>query len=225
MIDDFRIYGGTIPGPVSRKRDKPNQDKYGFDFLEDGSAVIAVADGAGSLARSDEGAELAVSTVLEHSLEHDLEQSVEEARRTLIEHEARHQIGCTLATARFTNENLEVSITGDAFAVVWLGGDSFEIVENPQQSEYANLTSLLTSSRTDTTLYQFGAEVQGVAVSTDGLMHYTVDRASRAPTPGFWRPVFQQAFDTVLNVESLLQYMANLGKHDDDTAMVVAVKS
>lgn len=222
--NNFRVYGGTLPGPVSRKRDKPNQDRYGFTVLDE-SAVIAVADGAGSLARSDEGAELAVSTVIEHTPEEGVEQAVEEARKALIEHEARHQIGCTLATAQVTNESVDVSITGDAFAVVWFGGDTFEIVENPQQSEYANLTSLLTSSYTDTTLYQFGAEVQGVAVSTDGLLHYTVDRGSRTPTSGFWRPVFQQAFDGVLNVESLLQFMANLGKHDDDTAMVVAVKS
>lgn len=221
---DFKVYGGTLPGPVSRKRDKPNQDRYGFNTL-DNSAIIAVADGAGSLARSDEGAELAVSTVLEHVPEQGLEQAVAEARITLVEHEARHQIGCTLAAAHFTNENVDVSITGDAFAIVWFGENNFEIVENPQQSEYANLTSLLTSAYTDTTLYQFGAEVQGVAVSTDGLLHYTVDRESRIPTSGFWRPVFQQALDGVLNVESLLQFMANLGKHDDDTAMVVAVKS
>lgn len=222
-IHDYKVYGGTFPGPVSRKRNKPNQDKFGFDVTT-GSTVLAAADGAGSLERSDEGAELAVLTVLENVAEKGLEQAVAEARNELVQHEARHQIGCTLAAAHITEDNVDISITGDAFAVVWYGDNKFELVENPKQSEYANLTSLLTSSYTDTTLYQFGADVQGVAVSTDGLVHYTIDRVSRIPTTGFWRPVFQQATDGVLKVESLLQYMANLGKHDDDTAMVVAVK-
>lgn len=229
----FTFYGGTIPGPPSKKRGKPNQDYFGSGANSAGSAVIVATDGAGSLEKSDVGAQLTVETVLAHACDLDeseyspdaiLEIAVEEARNTLLSHPDKSELGCTVAAAFISKDDYAISITGDAFAIVLNEDDTFSLIENKQDSEYANITKLLTSKETDTTVYYAQGSPKGVAVSSDGLTHFTVDSQSRVPTEGFWRPVFKKAADGSLNVEGLLRYMESLDRTDDDTTLTVAVR-
>lgn len=237
MMDDeeywseYEIYGSTLIGPPSKKRGKPNQDYYGHGFTPQGDVILVAADGAGSLQYSDEGSQRAVETILNtasqtaHTDFFDiLEEAVENAREELLALENYREYGCTLAVAVMGRDSYAVSITGDAFAVVDAGGDGFLLHQNPQVGEYANITKLLTSSDSDTTMYSSEGTVQGIAVSTDGLAHTTIDNSTETPTYGFWSPVFSKAFNGDLDIDSLFEYMYSLAKIDDDTTLVVAVR-
>lgn len=229
----FKLYGGTIAGPPSKKRGKPNQDHFGYAVNNVGSVVIVATDGAGSLEKSEIGAQMVVDTILREACSLDeskmspdaiLELAVQEARNELLSHPDKSELGCTVAAAFVSESDYAVSITGDAFAVVLGEDDSIVLIENRQDSEYANITKLLTSKETDTTVYYAQGAPKGVAVSSDGLTHFTVDSQSREPTRGFWRPVFNKAIDGSLDVEGLLRYMESLERTDDDTTLTVAVR-
>lgn len=230
----FSLFGGTIPGPPSKKRGKPNQDYFGSAVNDVGSAVIVATDGAGSLEKSEVGARLTVETILdqavslsetEYSPDAILELAVEQARQQLLAHPDKSELGCTVAAAFVSAHDYAISITGDAFAVVLGEDDDIALIENEQQGEYANITKLLTSKSTDTAVYYAEGSPQAVAVSSDGLAHFTIDSRTRVPTDGFWRPVLNKALDGSLGVESLLRYMESLGQTDDDTTLTVAARN
>ena len=54
------IFGSSVRGPMHYENGLPCQDASAFDIIHPHSVVIAVADGLGSAARSDVGAEAAV---------------------------------------------------------------------------------------------------------------------------------------------------------------------
>ena len=100
----MNIYAGTITGPYHEQRGETSQDAYWF-LQERGFTVLAVADGAGSLPRSGVGAEIAVNTAVNETMDDLLSgESLEEAVRSGIEcaqtsltiRDDAHEIGCTL---------------------------------------------------------------------------------------------------------------------------------
>lgn len=237
----WNTYSGTLIGPPSKKRGKPNQDYADKTFFsnKDGNTftVIAAADGAGSLDLSHIGAELATQTVLEttrdyftqshYSVEQAAHIASYEARKELLNHPESSQLGCTLAFAIIDEiqDEYAISITGDAFAIIYTDDNEFELIQNPAAGEYANITKLLTSNNTDTTITIGSTEnILGIAVSSDGLAHFTIENATQSPTTGFWKTVFSKAQDGSLDIVSLFNYMNSLDKIDDDTTMVVAIR-
>lgn len=236
-------YSGTLIGPPSKKRGKPNQDycEEAVIVTDEGNvfSVIAVADGAGSLDLSHIGAELAVKTVLEsteeyliksrpYSVEQAAHVATYEARKELLDHPEKSQLGCTLAFA-IIDENrgqYAVSLTGDAFGILNTDSAEFELLHNPASGEYANITKLLTSKDTDTTVSTgYTDDISGIAVSSDGLTHFTIDSATQTPTQGFWNTVFSKAQQKDLDIVSLFEYMRSVDKIDDDTTMIVSTKN
>lgn len=234
------VIGDTVIGPPSKKRDTPNQDDFGYIQTHDQNhtphVLIAVADGAGSLDLSHFGAELAVQTVLETGADclHNTHESVDNiahiigatARKALNDHPDRKHLGSTLAAAIANDTDYAVTITGDAFAVIAYDDGTHRLLQNPKVGEYANITKLLTSPRVDTTVYSGSMEnVIGIAVSSDGLAHSTIDNQTETPTSGFWGTVFTKTADRSLDVQAVFEYMRSVDKIDDDTTMVVAVRS
>ena len=68
----WNVVGASVQGTSHQQNDDiPCQDAHGYRVLLNGVIVIAVADGAGSATRSDEGAQRAVKQALD-SLERDL---------------------------------------------------------------------------------------------------------------------------------------------------------
>lgn len=240
----FSVFGGSIPGPPAKKRGKPNQDRFRSESLQDGSVIIAVADGAGSHDRSDEGAQIAVdvavryvaeayaNNVLEASvadsvnvvemMQEILQDAIAEARSAVMSRDDWQHMGATLSVALMTENESCVAVVGDAFAVVCTVDGDIVLAENEQSSEHANITEMLTSKKPEVVVFTF-SNASGVALSSDGLMHFTVDSKTKIPTEGFWRPVFSKASDGSLDVESLLRYMESLEKTDDDTTLALAV--
>src|SRR5690349_18611216 len=60
----WNVAGASVQGTSHMERDVPCQDAHLYRVLPEGHLIIAVADGAGSAARSDEGAWLAVQQAI-----------------------------------------------------------------------------------------------------------------------------------------------------------------
>lgn len=56
----WRVIGASVQGTSHQKKDVSCQDAHGYRVLPGGVVLVAVADGAGSADRSDEGAQCAV---------------------------------------------------------------------------------------------------------------------------------------------------------------------
>lgn len=222
---DWYISEGTKIGPTHVRMGKPNQDRYAYKVL-DSYTVLVVADGAGSLERSDDGAALVVTTVIdelddtfevtEESVNLVLEKAVEKVR----EYEDK-ELGSTIACVLFDENKWAAGVLGDSFVAVFDDEDSHFLSE--PNREYANLTTLTTSDKykihTDSGTGQYA-----VAVSSDGITNATI--VDRKPHSPFWMPVLAHAEQgqNGLNVEGLLEHMGNQGVVDDDSTLVVAYK-
>ncbi|MGL5083823.1 MAG: PP2C family serine/threonine-protein phosphatase [Microcoleaceae cyanobacterium] len=61
----WQVVAASVTGKSHEKQSLPCQDAHGYQALQDGVLVIAVADGAGSAQLSDFGAQIAVKTAVE----------------------------------------------------------------------------------------------------------------------------------------------------------------
>lgn len=222
------ISAGSINGPHHRIRNEENQD-YFYHITENGITVIAVADGAGSLSQSHIGAKLASTTAVcetidaildGNNLESAVQIGVDRARDTLLDRDDRKQIGCTLAVAVISDQGWAAGVVGDAFAVISLADDSHQIIQPTSDSEFANITKLLTS-KDYSPMYRSGTEsALAVSAASDGLLQASLKDGK--PLAGFWTPIVKRASEEAFNVSSFLEHMDANEKISDDTTLVVA---
>lgn len=224
------ISAGTITGPHHRIRNEENQDFY-HSISEKGVTVIAVADGAGSLELSHVGAQLAATTVVGETIdcyfdgnepEDAVRCGIEKTRDMLLERDDRDLIGCTLSVAIITEKGWAVGVVGDSFAVVSFEDDTHEMIQAVSDSEFVNITKLVTSRDHDP-IFRSGPEQPiGLSVATDGLLHASLQDG--VPLQGFWTPIVKRAAEENLDVEELLAHMHYRDKITDDTTLVIAAK-
>lgn len=228
----FSSTGSTI-GPYHIQENLPNQDAYDLIATDD-FLVLAVADGAGSLARSDEGSELAVEAgagmaadlLLDHqrnsttpNLEKVLAESILEARSAVFTLDYWREAGSTLVLAAVTKESFAVAALGDSFAVVQAMNGNLDLVQPPAAGEFANITKLITSSDPTVSICRGNTEdLRGLAVCSDAFEHSSLEQ--RVPTRGFWNTIFSMASKGSLSVKQLIDFMDSQGKIDDDATMV-----
>lgn len=230
---ELKLSAATVIGPAHGPAGLPNQDAY--DLISgDGFLVLAVADGAGSLARSDEGSELAVEVGAgmaadlylaaqregtEPDLSKILAQSVLEARSAIFTLDFWREAGSTLVLALLTEDSFAVASVGDSFAVVQTAAGELRLVQPPAAGEFANITKLLTSEGIITSIS--GGELaalNGLALCSDAFEHATLEQ--RVPTAGFWGTVFSMARAGKLNAGELIGFMDSQGKIDDDATLI-----
>lgn len=222
------ISAGSITGPTHRTRKEENQD-YFYHITENGVTVIAVADGAGSLSMSHIGSQLAATTAAGETIDsifdgNSLEESVEigiaKARDALLERDDHHLTGCTLAVAVISDAGWAAGVVGDAFAVISFADDSHELVQPECESEFVNITELLTSSKCKP-VYRSGTEpVLAVSAASDGLIPVSIQDGK--PLQGFWTPIVNRTSDADLNIPAFLEHMDSNDKISDDTTLVIA---
>lgn len=231
----LEISAGTAIGPYHVQGGLPNQDAHDFILL-DGMAVLAVADGAGSLERSDEGSEFAVEVAAgmaadlliaaaraeeKPNLQSILAQSIREARAAVLTLDYWKQAGSTLVLAVLTQEEFAVGALGDSFAVVHSTDGKLHLIQPPAAGEYANITKLLTSDDPTVSICSGPlSSIDALALCSDAFEHSTLEQ--RVPTQGFWDRVFAMGAQGRLSVNELIDYMEGQGKIDDDATMVVA---
>lgn len=223
------IYAGTITGPYHEQRGETSQDAYWF-LQERGFTVLAVADGAGSLPRSGVGAEIAVNTAVNEtmddllggeSLEEAVRSGIECAQTSLTIRDDAHEIGCTLALAAYHEDGGWAAGTiGDSFIVITADRDAHTLITSPKPSEFNNITHLLTTSNVQPTIEHGEDRPLMISVASDGLAGASTK--SGTPSGAFWAKVSDYATSGEgLDVDALLEFMNAEGRIEDDTTLII----
>lgn len=240
----WRVAGASRTGPHHARRGEPNQDRYRH-HCDGATVIVAVADGAGSLADSGTGAQLAVDAAVDAAASHPgpladaALAAVAVARDALLAHPDAATLGCTLVLAVANSDSWAVVSVGDSFAVVTGGDGSHTVIRCPAAGEYANITRLLTSPDPEPLLVGGSGRPAALTVASDGLAFAALTSAANTTGPdnddlgtsprtehahpGFFTPLVRHAADPRFDLAGLLAHMADHDKLDDDTTVVVAV--
>lgn len=223
------IFAGTITGPYHEQRGEENQDAYWF-LRERGFTVLAVADGAGSLPRSGSGAEIAVNTAVNEcmddllggeSFEEAVRSGIECARTSLTIRDDAREIGCTLALVAYHEDGGWAAGTiGDSFVVISLDENTHSLVTSPKPTEFSNVTHLLTTSNVSPTIEHGDGSPVMFSVASDGF--WGASTKAGAPSGVFWNKIVEYvSFKEDFSVDSLLEFMNQDGRIEDDTTLLI----
>lgn len=232
---DYSIFGASIIGPYHSYKETENQDRWGF-AVKDRNLFFAVADGAGSLKESGEGARLSVENSLlymyhnyqKNKPSHDdisefLRVAVSEVSQALKREERSKEMGCTLAIGMITEDLYAVAVMGDALAVLKEVGEPYTSVRPEQESEFHNVTKLLTSDSFSTEVRAGRAEdLEFFGLASDGMDLSSLDKGD-VPTQGFWSKLREWSREEGFDMEKFLLFLDSREKIDDDTTLVIAV--
>lgn len=229
----LQVSAATQIGPYHVQAGVPNQDAYDF-IPSNGFLTLAVADGAGSLERSDEGSELAVEVAAGMAadlmldaqragttpdLQKVVAESLLEARTIAFTLDYWQQAGSTLVLAVLSESDFAVAVLGDSFAVVQDRTGDLSLVQPPSAGEFANVTKLLTSEDATVSMcWGKLSELKGLALCSDAFEQSTLEQ--RVPTSGFWSRVFSLSAQGKLNAQELISFMDQQGKIEDDATLI-----
>lgn len=248
----WHVIGASVQGTSHLAGETPCQDAHRVRQLPSGEWLIAIADGAGSAARSAEGAQQAVEraiTALEEALSsaQPKDENAWHAMMATVFASARAEVvklaertgaplrdfATTLLCAVIGGEKLVVAQVGDGLAVTRDGAGQMECAARPQRGEYANEATFITMPQAaeyvDTQICD-GA-IDAVAFSTDGLLRLALKLPGYAPHAPFFTPLFDfaaAATDEALAQQQLADFLNSprvCARTDDDKTLVVAVRS
>jgi len=244
------IFGCSVIGPFHEIKSLPCQDACAFGNFSQGIAALAVADGAGSAARSDIGAQravhAAVSIVKETTANKDannldlseVARAAMLSARTALEETASElqcrlrDLACTLIVAVMRHDSVSVAHIGDG-AIVAKTPEGLKILSGPEESEYTNETSFLSEENWETVLRiaPTYTGVLGIAAFTDGCQ-----RAALLKSPGgllpydrFLEPIFSYASKVedphigIQDIKDLLSSRKVCENSEDDKTLVISV--
>jgi hypothetical protein len=225
----MKLYHGTLIGPYHLADATPNQDYYDY-LLEDELIVLAMADGAGSKLYSGEGAKLAVESCLDWFRTHDVEESdlepqvaqaIVNARNLVLAQEEHAQMGSTLVIFVQYRNVWCVGVVGDSFAIIE-EEDKFILISQPGDSEYVNVTPLLTSNSFAPNIVMGAVQSLKTSIlSTDGLAQLGIK--GKSPYLAFWKPLVERCRTNNLDVDQFFQYLDSKEKIVDDTTLMILI--
>jgi hypothetical protein len=246
----WRFAAARATGSSHLRADIPCQDYFACIALPGGALVAAIADGAGSAAMAEQGAQIAVDTVatyLKESLEENrtdfdllLREAAAAARNAVID-EAHHQgsearsYASTLLAVVLTSEGGGAMQIGDGVVVVGDDGADWSWMFWPQRGEYANTTYFLTDENAidRVEIDVFRGIIKDVALLSDGLESLALHYASKT----VYAPFFTGMFEPLLKAEGsaeIGQLSAHLerflssdqvrSRTDDDTSLILATR-
>ncbi|MFI9100086.1 PP2C family serine/threonine-protein phosphatase [Streptomyces fildesensis] len=238
----WRVRGVSVEGYRHRRTGTPCQDAWLYTVSgppEDSVTVLAVADGAGSRARSDEGSALAVRLAVEcftrrsaevpptaSGVRAALREAFLDVREEFLRRtgDESNDFATTLTVAVLTPRWIGYLSVGDGFVVLRAGTvdgvRQFHLLPQPAAaSEYSNETVFLTSTDAERwvrTACVRDPEVDGVLLSTDGLAQIAltwVDGQPQQPRASF--------------VAAMLRTLDSPGADpdEDDEALAVLLRS
>jgi hypothetical protein len=250
-VAPWRVVGASVAGSAHERANIPCQDAHRCTVLPNGCLVIAVADGAGSAARSEEGANLAVEVAIAQCTDSLQAETLtdDQGWRALVgaafnaafaaiaaEAESAHapirDYATTLTVVMAMGAHLAIGQIGDGI-VVAEGDDGLFLAASPQRGEYANEVALLTSPQAvaDTVIAVFAASVRAMAVTTDGLLRLAVRLPLYEPHAPFFRPLFaflRETDDAPGAQGELVRFLVSdrvADRTDDDKTLVLAVRA
>ena len=247
----WRFAAARAIGTSHLKANLPCQDWQVCEVLENGSLVAAVADGAGSAALAERGAEIVVATVIGH-LKHSLGKRREDFSVVLREAAALARDAISAEADRegtdlrsYASTLLAVVLSpksggalqiGDGVIVIRDGGgDGWTWIFWPQRGEYANTTFFLTDDgaldRMETEV--FSTDITDVALMSDGLEPLALHYASKTVHDPFFKGMFQGLVkaDGCAEIsalsDSLEQFLSSErvgSRTDDDVSLILATR-
>jgi protein phosphatase 2C-like protein len=246
----WRFAAARATGSSHLKTGLPCQDRFACAALPTDTFVAALADGAGSAAMAERGAEIVVDTVVRS-----LSAALQDGRTGICEIlrqaavEARER---TLAVARDLGvEPRELASTllaavagpmgggalqiGDGVIVVGEGADEWCWVFWPQRGEYANTTHFLTDEDAEAHLQvdALSVGVTDISLLTDGLeplaLHYKTKTVFDRFFGGMFEPLLRSEGSSEIGqlsvaLESFLTSPRIATHTDDDVSLVVATR-
>jgi hypothetical protein len=245
------VVGASVRGVTHAKTGQPCQDHHDWALLADGTLVAAVADGAGTAARAEVGAQAAVqaamaaiasawdpgpppggpewAALLEGALRAAraaLEREAEAGQRPLRDYAA------TLSLLVAREDCVAAAQIGDGALVARRPGGSMLALLAPRAGEYINETVFLISPR-------YLAEAQTgfwteplaeLALFSDGLQRLALKMPEAAPHERFFDPLFRfatQAGDSEAAQAELSAFLLSprvASRADDDLTLVLAAR-
>jgi hypothetical protein len=247
----WRIVAASACGTSHLKNNQLCQDAHHWQILPDNVLVAAVADGAGSASQGKIGAMIAVETAVENiSLQgptprkiqddtqlYQLLQEAVVAAKKAVENEAsacNHQpydLATTLIVMVATPEVVAVAQIGDGVAVAKDLNDNLRALTMPENGEYINETTFLTSPNA-LDIVQFNLwreEIANVAVLTDGLQMLALNLVLGEPHKPFFSPLFNfamKAENPTVAKEQLSKFLGSeriTQRTDDDLTLIIGV--
>jgi hypothetical protein len=243
----WHVVGASVQGTAHARLGVPCQDAHVWRVLPDGTLVLAIADGAGSAARSLEGAQAAVQAALDAMTgglaspepcqpEALLRDVFARARASVAALAAGAdtplpQFATTLMAALVTTDGLSVASLGDGALVADAGGELRLASALPQKGEYANETHFLTQDDAldFVQIARCDGPVRAVAATTDGLMRLALRLPDYLPHAPFFQPLFAFAGNGHDGAaDELATFLAServTARTDDDKTLVIAVRA
>jgi hypothetical protein len=246
----WRFVSACAIGTSHLKTSLPCQDKLACEALTGGALVAAVADGAGSAALGERGAEIAVGSVIEHlkcgigdrrtDFDNLLREAADLAREAIAaeadrEGNALRSYASTLLVIVLTADGGGALQIGDGVMVVSEGSDEWSWVFWPQRGEYANTTHFLTD---DDAIHRleievFSGVVMDIALMSDGLEPLALNYAGKAVHDPFFKGMFRPLVKAEGSAEinalsaSLEQFLSServRSRTDDDVSLILATR-
>ncbi len=248
MNGRWTVVGSSVAGSSHAARGVACQDAFAHHET-DGVVVIAVADGAGSKAKSDVGARIAVERAVAHlaargkaALDSSLAGAAEAALQAIKEEAASagaevSDYAATLLLAVAAADRARVFQIGDGAIVacaavqnpILVNGETPYHFTWPPRGTYANETTFLTSPAALATAQEavWPGPIEGIAVITDGLQRVALDFAKARPFDKFFLPLFAFATYAPADManEKLVEFLGSpkvRKKTDDDVTLVLA---
>jgi hypothetical protein len=199
------VAGASVIGTAHEKTGQPCQDAHGWRILPNNVLIAAVADGAGSAALGDVGAQVAVRAALEA-----LEAHMGEPEDTLlpnvlaaVQEAVRQEANTREAPLRELATTLLFVLAGEQLVAAGQIGDGAIVVEqrdgelltltSPPADGYINETTFLTEDDApDAAQWVMREEgVRRIALFTDGLQRLALKLPEGEPHAPFFAPLFR----------------------------------
>ncbi|AFY31956.1 PP2C family serine/threonine-protein phosphatase [Calothrix sp. PCC 7507] len=250
QIPQWRVLAASVCGTSHLKNKQLCQDAHHWQILSDDILVAAAADGAGSASQGKVGAMVAVETAIANisikevtrdaladdaTVQSLLTEAVLAARKA-VEDEAvacnkqPQDLATTLIVMVATPEFVAVAQIGDGLAVAKDSTGNLLALTMPDNGEYINETTFLTSpGALETAQMRLWREaIVNVGVLTDGLQMLALNMVVSEPHKPFFFPLFDfvaKTEDKTVAKEHLVRFLRSdriTQRTDDDLTLIIA---
>ncbi len=250
QISHWRVVAASVCGTSHIKNQQLCQDAHHWQLLPGNVLVTAAADGAGSASQGKVGAMVAVETAIEtlslkeitpdiladDALVQSLLHEALLAAKKAVEDEAiacskqPQDLATTLIIMLATPKMVAVAQIGDGLAVAKDEQGNLLALTTPDNGEYINETTFLTSPHAlDTAQMKIWREtIVNIGVLTDGLQMLALNMLVGEPHKPFFFPLFdfvKNAEDKTLAKEQLVRFLGSeriTQRTDDDLTLILA---
>ena len=246
----WRVVGASVRGTSHVRTGHPCQDAHAWAELEGGAVAVAAADGAGSAAHAEHGAQAAVRAALEALRQggappasagewRERLGAALVAGRAAVEAAAAgmgaetRELATTLLVAVLEPGRVAAAQVGDGAVVAQDGAGAMHALTLPPRAEFANETVFLTMpgavEGAQTVVWEHPA--RHLAIFTDGLQGLALRLPAGTPHEPFFTPLFRFAAEAPPAPEAEEALAAFLSgprvtaRADDDLTLLLAARA